>query len=172
MIERFHDTLNSMLAKVIWNDQRGWGEKLPAVLMAYRASVHDVTKYFPNRLVLTREIRLSVDLVNTRPPSTNEPEELEQYWRNFEANSLKAFDIVSQSLSAAAELRKEKSVTTAEWKLFLYSNLGTGSGIFTRSLCKANLRNGRSGMPGLMMWWKWSIPITSWSKRGQNQNRL
>jgi len=43
MIERFHRTLNSMLAKVVSDDHRDWCEHVPAVMAAYRASIHEVT---------------------------------------------------------------------------------------------------------------------------------
>ena len=61
-VERFHRTLNSMLGKVVSESQRDWDEKLPYVLAAYRAFVHDSTGYSPNRLFLGRESRMPVDL--------------------------------------------------------------------------------------------------------------
>lgn len=38
MLERFHRTLNAMLAKVIAEDQRDWPDHLPSVTAAYRAT--------------------------------------------------------------------------------------------------------------------------------------
>ena len=107
MVERFHRTLNSMLAKVIRSDQRDWDEKLPAVLMAYRASVHESTKMSPNRLVLGRELRLPVDLVYPAPPDSIENVDVEDYVRNFQENSLAAFEAARASLNAAAKIRKQ-----------------------------------------------------------------
>jgi transposase InsO family protein len=48
MLERFHRVLNSMLAKVIDEDQRNWPDHLPTVMSAYRASVHEATGFSPN----------------------------------------------------------------------------------------------------------------------------
>jgi transposase InsO family protein len=48
VVERFHRTLNSMLGKVVNETQRDWDEKMPMVLAAYRASVHQYTGYSPN----------------------------------------------------------------------------------------------------------------------------
>ena len=48
VVEHFHGTLNSMLGKVVNETQRDWDEKLPMVLAAYRASVHQYTGYSPN----------------------------------------------------------------------------------------------------------------------------
>jgi len=61
--ERFHRTLNSMLGKVVNDSQRDWDPKLPFVLAAYRASVHNSTGYTPNKLFLGRENRMPLDLI-------------------------------------------------------------------------------------------------------------
>ena len=54
MVERYHRTLNSILVKVVKDDQRNWCEKVPIATAAYRASVHEATGYTPNRLMLNR----------------------------------------------------------------------------------------------------------------------
>jgi len=50
IVERFHRTLNSMLAKTVQESQRDWDEKLPFVLAAYRSTVHSSTGFTPNKL--------------------------------------------------------------------------------------------------------------------------
>lgn len=62
MVERWHRTLNSLLAKVISDRQTDWDEWLPAVLCAYHASEHESTGFTPNFLMLGREIRIPLDL--------------------------------------------------------------------------------------------------------------
>ena len=47
-LERFHRTLNSMLAKVVDDNHRDWDDRLQAVMAAYRASPHDSTGFTPN----------------------------------------------------------------------------------------------------------------------------
>jgi len=42
-VERFHRTLNSMLGKVVQENQRDWDERLPFVMAAYRAAKHQST---------------------------------------------------------------------------------------------------------------------------------
>ena len=44
-------TLQDMLAKCINEDQSNWSQQLPYVLMAYRSSVHESTKYTPEFLI-------------------------------------------------------------------------------------------------------------------------
>jgi transposase InsO family protein len=62
-VERFHRTMNSMLAKVVNENQRDWDERLPSVMAAYRASKHESTGFSPNFLILGREARAPLDIV-------------------------------------------------------------------------------------------------------------
>ena len=57
MVERYHRNLNTILAKLIDDNQRDWCEKAPIAAPAYRASVHDATGYSSNFLMLGREVR-------------------------------------------------------------------------------------------------------------------
>ena len=65
--ERLHRTMNSMLAKVVSINQRDWCEHLPAVMTAYRSSVHSSTGFSPNFLMFGRELNAPIDLVLGRP---------------------------------------------------------------------------------------------------------
>ena len=61
--EHLHMTLNYMLGKVISESQRDWDTKVPSVMAAYRATVHEATGYSPNFLIFGRELRAPIDLV-------------------------------------------------------------------------------------------------------------
>lgn len=63
MIERFHRTLNAMIGKAVAENQRDWDERLPSIMAAYRASIHESTGFTPNKLFLAREICAPIDLV-------------------------------------------------------------------------------------------------------------
>lgn len=63
MVERYHRTLNSILGKIVNEDQRNWCEKVPIAAAAYRASVHEATGYSPNRLMLGHEVYAPLDVV-------------------------------------------------------------------------------------------------------------
>jgi len=63
MVERYHRILNSILGKLIREDQRNWCEKVPIAAAAYHASVHEATGYSANRLMLNREVYAPLDLV-------------------------------------------------------------------------------------------------------------
>ena len=61
--ERFHRTLNSMIGRMIDENQRDWDSLLPYVMAAYRSSRHEATQFTPNYLMLGREVRAPVDIV-------------------------------------------------------------------------------------------------------------
>jgi len=62
-VERFHRTLNSILAKMVADHQKDWDVRLPFALAAYRATRHSSTGYTPNFLVFGREVRSPADIV-------------------------------------------------------------------------------------------------------------
>ena len=68
MVERFNRTLLNAVAKMVDANQRDWDEQLPLVMMAYRSSRHDSTKFSPNYLQFGREVRLPADIVVPPPP--------------------------------------------------------------------------------------------------------
>jgi len=63
IVERFHGTVNSIVAKSISDSHRNWDRRLHLLLAAYRVSVHEFTGCTPNRLFLWCEVRLPIDLV-------------------------------------------------------------------------------------------------------------
>ena len=66
-VERFHRTMNSVLAKTVAEHQKDWDSRLPFVMAAYRASRHDATGYSPNFLVLGCEARAPPDIIYGNP---------------------------------------------------------------------------------------------------------
>jgi hypothetical protein len=51
MLERFHRSLNSLLAKAVKQNQKDWPDHLQTVA-AYRATVHEATGMSSNRIFL------------------------------------------------------------------------------------------------------------------------
>ena len=68
MIERMNRTLLDRLAMMVDKNQKNWIDQLPFAMMAYRATVHDVTGETPNMMMLGREVEVPLDLVTGRPP--------------------------------------------------------------------------------------------------------
>ena len=67
-VERYHRTLNSILGKIVSQNQRDWCERVPVAAAAYRASVHEAAGYSPNMLVLGREVAAPLDVILGVPP--------------------------------------------------------------------------------------------------------
>ena len=72
LVERFNRTLEDILSKYISQNQKDWDDQLPWVLMAYRSSEHDTTKFSPCMLMIGREIELPVDLIYGPHPQSEE----------------------------------------------------------------------------------------------------
>ena len=70
LVERFNRTLQQMLSAFGNKERDDWDEHLPYVTMAYRATVHESTKFSPNRLMVGRETNLPLDLMVGPPPNS------------------------------------------------------------------------------------------------------
>src|SRR5215470_13727905 len=104
-IERFHRTMNSMLAKTVEDNQRDWDVQLPAVLAAYRATTHESTGYSPNFLLFGRENRAPLDVVLGVPEGT--PVEDIDTWVDVKIDRQReAYDLVRDHTGRAAERYK------------------------------------------------------------------
>ena len=106
VVERFHRTLNSMLAKAVNESQRDWDERLPLVLAAYRATPHESTGMTPNKLFLGHEVRMPIDLVMGLPLENDYGRNPDDYVAQLQRNSAEAYELVRKHLRASAERRK------------------------------------------------------------------
>jgi len=73
IVERFHRTMNSVLAKIVSSHQKDWDSRLPFAVSAYRASRHDSTGYSPNFLTFGREVYGTVDILYGSPDEIDAP---------------------------------------------------------------------------------------------------
>ena len=62
LVERFNMTLLMMLAMFASKNWEDWDDLLPAVMMAYRSSVHESTGFSPHRLMFGEECTLPMDI--------------------------------------------------------------------------------------------------------------
>jgi len=116
-VERFHRTLNSILAMSVSEHQKDWDDRLPFAMTAYRASRHESTGYSPNFLVLGREARLPRDIVYGSPDE--EPaEDYDRFVERVRERTTTAFAGVRENLKRSAERNKR------------YYNLGIKSKCF------------------------------------------
>jgi len=107
LIERFHRTMNAMLAKVISTHQHDWNDFLPYVTSAYRNSCNEVTGFSPNYLIFGKEARTSLDLAYGRPSETSVGGmTYSAYVTALRDRMDEAYTLVRQHLKRAAERRK------------------------------------------------------------------
>jgi len=62
-LERVHRTLNTMLGKIVSEQQRDWDTHVAYVLAAYNATEHSATGYTPKMLVYGRKLRFPNELM-------------------------------------------------------------------------------------------------------------
>ncbi len=67
-VERFNRTLLNMLSKHVEDDQTDWDIHIPHVMMAYRSSQNESTKFSPALLMFGHELRLPIYVVVGDPP--------------------------------------------------------------------------------------------------------
>ena len=67
LVERFNRTLLMLLAMFAGENRDDWDDLLPAVMIAYRSSVHESTGFSPYRLMSGEECTLPMDV--GLPPS-------------------------------------------------------------------------------------------------------
>ena len=72
MVERFHRTLEAMLAKTI-KKQEDWDLHLQSVTFAYRSTKHDSIRATPAKVMFGRDLRVPADLALGVPPSDSVP---------------------------------------------------------------------------------------------------
>jgi transposase InsO family protein len=131
-VERFHRTLNSLLGRVVSENQRDWSERLPAVMAAYRASSHEATGSSPNKLMFGREVNVPIDLALGRPANHWES------YSDFVAHKTKvmeeAYSTTRQQLNVTANRSKryydmrvrKNEYTVGSWVWYYYPRRRVG----------------------------------------------
>jgi len=105
-VERFHKTINSILAKTVAEHQRDWDARLPFAMAAYRATQHDSTGYSPNMLVLGRETRAPPDIIYGAPMESSE-HDYDRFVEQTRDRATQAYYDVRVSLQKRAQRNKK-----------------------------------------------------------------
>ena len=106
-VERFNRTLESMLAKVVNDNQKDWDKHLPRALFAYRTSLHETTKFTPFFLNFGRSPSLPVDIMLGRKPQEEDPQDMPQYVQQLQQSLRNAFTLVRHHLDLSHRRSKE-----------------------------------------------------------------
>ena len=105
-VERFHKTMNTMLGKVVSENQKDWDTRLPFVMAAYRASRHESTGYSPNLLTLGREVRAPVDIVMDLPNPDGPSDNYDNYVEKLQTRMKDSYRLVREQIGRSAERNK------------------------------------------------------------------
>jgi hypothetical protein len=107
--ERENAVIKAMLSAYTNSRQDDWDIYLPAVMMAYRSSVHRTMGETPNMMMLGREARLPLDAMVGNPPEA-EYQELPatQYAADLAEALEKAHQAVSEQVDQAYRYQKKQ----------------------------------------------------------------
>ena len=127
-VERLHRTLNSMLGKVVAQNQKDWDIHLPWIMGAYRASQHESTGFTPNKLFLGRETCLPIDLVLGDCNQNNAQLSVNDYIQKRTEEMRDVFQLARECMQKQAVRRafrydlrvKKPSFTKGQWVYYYY----------------------------------------------------
>ena len=106
-MERFHRTLNSILGKVVADNQWDWDVHLPYAVAAYRATVHESTGYSPNFVMFGHEVRSPLDVVMGLPVTSTPPGIAVHEFVDEKVDQMRAtYGAVRENLKKVAERQK------------------------------------------------------------------
>jgi len=108
MLERYHRTLNSILAKVIGANKRDWCERVPLAAAAYSASVHSTTGFSPNFFMFGHENRMPIDvLLECSSDGESAPPSIDEFVEQRQVMMREVCSAVRSQLGYAANRRKD-----------------------------------------------------------------
>ena len=108
-VEKFIGTLKNKISVVAENSQSEWPSHIPFVLLAYRSSRHNTSKFSPSEILFGRNLNLPADLARPAPPGNDQlpcdplvyPQWLQDTLRNIRGE-------VMDNTNRAARACKEK----------------------------------------------------------------
>jgi hypothetical protein len=104
-VERMVKVVTNLLS-AFCQSQKTWDKNLPLLTLAYRSTVHEVTGYTPNYLMMGREINLPLDImVGTLPDGQKQI--APQYIAEMKERLQDAFQQVRDNLKTYAERNKK-----------------------------------------------------------------
>jgi len=109
-IERIHRTINSILGKVVSDNQRDWDKHVSYALTAYRATKHKATGFSPNYLVFDRELASPFEqMFPGIPENEDDPARTNcEYVSGLKDRYRRSYAIVRENLKIAAFRNKRK----------------------------------------------------------------
>ena len=106
LVERFHWTLTSMLAKTVEKGGKDWDQRLANILFAYRASQQQSTKESPFFLLYGRDPRLPIEEV-MYPKKIKRTINLREYGCELASKKPEAWHLARKCIGKAQKNQKE-----------------------------------------------------------------
>ena len=94
-----------MITSYVHENQSTWDEELALLMMAYRATPHEITGLTHNDLMLGRQTSMPVDIM-IRSPAGPKSEDEVVYVSNLKARLQDAYEHARENLGAGAERQK------------------------------------------------------------------
>ncbi|CAK1595807.1 unnamed protein product [Parnassius mnemosyne] len=133
MVERFNQTLERYLAKVVEKRQRDWDRHIQPFLLSYRSAVHESTSVTPAFVNFGRELRLPADLITGIPPDA--PRSITDYANDLRNKMNDIYEHVRQTGQQTSEKMKTRISVGVEGG---GAGVGAGAGA-GRSACRWTL---------------------------------
>ncbi|CAK1590660.1 unnamed protein product [Parnassius mnemosyne] len=106
MVERFNQTLERYLAKVVEKRQRDWDRHIQPFLLSYRSAVHESTSVTPAFANFGRELRLPAELITGIPPDA--PRSITDYANDLRNKMNYIYEHVRQTGQQTSEKMKTR----------------------------------------------------------------
>lgn len=116
MVERFNQTLERHLAKVVASHQRDWDVYIPLFLLSYRSAVHESTAITPAYANFGRELKLPGDLLTGGPPEATT--EITEYASELRKKLSDVHALMREMGLRAGEKMKTRYDRTANHRIF------------------------------------------------------
>lgn len=100
-LERFHQTLKSLLRSYCAELDKDWEEGLPWLLLAAREVCQESTGFSPNDLVFGHKVRGPLAVLHDNLPTKKPPDNLLDYVNGFRHRLYKAGQLAKQNLAKA-----------------------------------------------------------------------
>ena len=117
-LERFHQTLKSLLRTYCLELQRDWEEGLPWLLMAAREVSQDSLGFSPNELVFAHKIRGPLSVLKDGLQGSDPPVNLIDYINGFRRRLFLAWQCAKKNLGRSQARMKKVFDRHAESRLF------------------------------------------------------
>lgn len=101
-LERFHQTLKSMLRKHCYSSQRDWDESVPLVLFACREATQESLGFSPGELVFGREMRGPLKVFKERLANPgDDTKSLPEYVKTLDDRLKRAYSLTRNALATS-----------------------------------------------------------------------